>query len=164
MIWWALVHLVQMFGTPGKFSLLTDPHLVQMFGTPGKFSLLTDPHLVQMFGTPGKFSLLTDPHLVQMFRTPGKFPLPGNLLPIPKEAIADLSPIHLLFGWWRFPVQCYQILKGACSWQATIATRYGTYPDHLLVDNMVYMGTVNNNGMCWYVCSGQHGVHGYSQQ
>ena len=30
---------------------------------------------------------------------------PGKLLPSPKEPVADPLPKHLLFGWWRSPVQ-----------------------------------------------------------
>ena len=50
---------------------------------------------------------------------------PGNLLPCPKETVADPLPKHRLFS-WNSPVQCYQVHEGGsrCSaWvQSTKAT------------------------------------------
>ena len=47
-------------------------------------------------------------------------------------------------------VQCYQALeesyKTDLTWvQSTIATRYDICSDYFVVDNMVYMGTINNS-------------------
>ena len=65
----------------------------------------------------------------------------GQLLPCPKEAVADTVPKFLLYC---SPVQCYQVLEGSCSGPS--------------------MGLVNNSNMIGLFCSGQHGVHGFSQQ
>ena len=63
-----------------------------------------------------------------------------------KEAIADPLPKYRLYCF----VECYQVLKEAVV--DPIATRYGMVcSECFVVDNMVYMCTVNNSNNTQHV-------------